>query len=120
MLNKGETNNHKDIANGACRKVSSSSRSLIDTVRGTKVSKITTLRHKRFSPWRRSPSSTWRKCHMDFVLEKPALEVDEIRMDERAVGRLPSRPGGEGAGAEGTVEDADEEVSHPIAASEEK
>jgi hypothetical protein len=46
---------------------------------------------------------------MDFVPEKPALEVDEIR---------PSRPGGEGTGGEGTVEDADGEVLLPITASE--
>jgi hypothetical protein len=48
---------------------------------------------------------------MDFVLEKPALEVDEIR---------PSRPGGEGMGGEGTVEDADGKSFLPIATSEEE
>jgi hypothetical protein len=48
---------------------------------------------------------------MDFVPEKPALEVDEIRS---------SRPGGEGTGGEGTVEDADGEVPLPITASEEE
>jgi hypothetical protein len=31
------------------------------------------------SPWRFSPSSAWRERRMDFVPEKPALEVDEIR-----------------------------------------
>jgi hypothetical protein len=48
---------------------------------------------------------------MDSVSEKPALEVDEIH---------PSRPGGEGTGGEGTIEDADGEVLLPITASEEK
>jgi hypothetical protein len=38
---------------------------------------------------------------MDFVPEKPALEVDEIRGDERAAGCLPSRPGGESASVKG-------------------
>jgi hypothetical protein len=57
---------------------------------------------------------------MDFIPEKSALEVDEIRVDERAAGRLPSRPGGEGAGAEGAVDDVDEEVLHPIAMGEAK
>jgi hypothetical protein len=31
------------------------------------------------SPRRCSPSSAWRECCMDFVSEKPALKVDEIR-----------------------------------------
>jgi hypothetical protein len=57
---------------------------------------------------------------MNFVPKKSALEVDKIRMDERAAGRLPSCPGGEGAGAEGAVEDTDEEVPHPVATGEEK
>jgi hypothetical protein len=48
---------------------------------------------------------------MDFAPEKPALEVDEIR---------PSRPGGEGTGGEGTVEDANGESLLPITASEEE
>jgi hypothetical protein len=48
---------------------------------------------------------------MDFVPEKPVLEIDEIR---------PSRPGGKGTGGEGTVEDADGEVLLPIMASEEE
>jgi hypothetical protein len=48
---------------------------------------------------------------MDFALEKPALEVDEIR---------PSRPGGEVTGEEGTVEDADSESLLPVMAGEEE
>jgi hypothetical protein len=48
---------------------------------------------------------------MDFAPEKPALEVDEVR---------PSRPGGEGMGREGVVEEADGEVHLPIMASEEE
>jgi hypothetical protein len=48
---------------------------------------------------------------MDFVPEKPTLEVDKI---------CPSRPGGEGTGGEGTIEDADGEVLLPIMASEEE
>jgi hypothetical protein len=48
---------------------------------------------------------------MDFIAEKPALEVDEIR---------PSRPGGEGIGGEGTVKDADSEALLPIMMSEEE
>jgi hypothetical protein len=48
---------------------------------------------------------------MDFVPEKPALEVDEIH---------PSRPGGEGTGGEGTVKDADGEVLLPVMVSEEE
>jgi hypothetical protein len=48
---------------------------------------------------------------MDFVPEKPTLEVDEIR---------PSRPGGKGTGREGTVEDADGEVLLPVMTSEEE
>jgi hypothetical protein len=48
---------------------------------------------------------------MDFVPEKPALEVDKIH---------PSQPGGEGTGGEGTVEDADGEILLPITVSEEK
>jgi hypothetical protein len=47
---------------------------------------------------------------MDFVPEKPALEVDEAR---------PSRLGSEGTGGEGAVEEADSEVLLPIVASEE-
>jgi hypothetical protein len=61
------------------------------------------------SPWRYSPSSAWRERRMDFVPEKPVLEVDEI---------CPSRPGGEGMGGESTVEDADGEVHLPITVSE--
>jgi hypothetical protein len=57
---------------------------------------------------------------MDFVPEKSALKVDKIRMGEKAMGRLPSRPSGISAGAEGVVEDADDEVPPPIATSEEK
>jgi hypothetical protein len=56
---------------------------------------------------------------MDFVSEKSALEVDEIRVDEKATGRLPSRPSGESASVESAVEDADDEVSPPIVMSEE-
>jgi hypothetical protein len=48
---------------------------------------------------------------MDFVPEKPVLEVDEI---------CPSRPGGEGTGGEGTVKDADGEVLLPVMASKEE
>jgi hypothetical protein len=48
---------------------------------------------------------------MDFVPEKPALEVDEI---------CPSRPGGEGTGVESTIEDADGEVPLPVTVSEEE
>jgi hypothetical protein len=48
---------------------------------------------------------------MDFALEKPALEVDEIR---------PSRPGSEGVGGKGAVEEANGEVLLPIMASEEE
>jgi hypothetical protein len=48
---------------------------------------------------------------MDFVLEKPVLEVDKVR---------PSRPGGEGTGGESTVKDADGEVLLPITASEDE
>jgi hypothetical protein len=55
---------------------------------------------------------------MDFIPEKSALEVDEICEDEKAMGCLPSRPSGEGAGTEGAVEDANNEVLPPIAASE--
>jgi hypothetical protein len=47
---------------------------------------------------------------MDFVLEKPALEVDGAR---------PSWLGGIGTGGEGGVEEADSEVLLPILASEE-
>jgi hypothetical protein len=57
---------------------------------------------------------------MDFVPEKTALEVDEIREVKKAMGCLPSRPSSEGASAEGAVEYADDEVPHPIAASEEE
>jgi hypothetical protein len=57
---------------------------------------------------------------MNFILKKSALEVDKIRMDERAAGRLPSCPGGEIVGAEGAVEATDEEVLHPVATNEEK
>jgi hypothetical protein len=46
---------------------------------------------------------------MDFAPEKSALEVDEAR---------PSWLGGEGAGGEGAVEEADGEVLLPIVASE--
>jgi hypothetical protein len=46
---------------------------------------------------------------MDFAPEKSALEVDEAR---------PSRLGGEGAGGEGAVEEADGEVLLPIVAGE--
>jgi hypothetical protein len=48
---------------------------------------------------------------MDLAPEKPALEVDEIH---------PSRPGGEGTGREGTIEDANGESLLPITASEEE
>jgi hypothetical protein len=48
---------------------------------------------------------------MDFAPEKPALEVDEIR---------PSRPGSEGTGGEGTIEDADGESLLPVTTSEEE
>jgi hypothetical protein len=57
---------------------------------------------------------------MDFVPKKFALEVDEIHVGEKATGRLPSRPSSVSASAEGAVEDADDEVSPPIATSEEK
>jgi hypothetical protein len=63
------------------------------------------------SPWRCSPSSAWRERRMDFVPEKPVLEVDEV---------CPSRPGGEGTGGESTVKDADGEVPLPVTASEEE
>jgi hypothetical protein len=48
---------------------------------------------------------------MDFIPEKPTLEVDEIH---------PSRPGDKGTGGEGTVEDTDGEVLLPVTASEEE
>jgi hypothetical protein len=48
---------------------------------------------------------------MDFASEKPALEVDEAH---------PSRPGSEGMGGEGAIEEADSEVLLPIVASEEE
>jgi hypothetical protein len=48
---------------------------------------------------------------MDFAPEKPALEVDGAR---------PSRPGGEGMGRKGTVEEEDSEVLLPIMSSEEE
>jgi hypothetical protein len=48
---------------------------------------------------------------MDFAPEKPTLEVDGVH---------PSRPGGEGMGREGAVEEADGEVLLPIMASEEE
>jgi hypothetical protein len=48
---------------------------------------------------------------MDFILEKPALEVDKAR---------PSQPGSEGTGGEGAVEEADSEVLLPIMASKEE
>jgi hypothetical protein len=57
---------------------------------------------------------------MDFVPEKSALEVDEVREGEKATGCWPSRPSGEGTSAEGTIEDADDEVPPPIMASEEE
>jgi hypothetical protein len=57
---------------------------------------------------------------MDFVPEKSALEVDEIRECGRAAGCCPSRPGGKGTGGESTIEDADGEVPPPIAVSEEE
>jgi hypothetical protein len=57
---------------------------------------------------------------MDFIPENSTLEVDEIREGEKATGCLPSRPSYEGAGAEGAVEDADDEVPPSIAASEEE
>jgi hypothetical protein len=57
---------------------------------------------------------------MNFIPEKSALEVDKIRLDERAAGRLPSRPGDEEAGVEGAIKDANEEVLHSIAMGEEK
>jgi hypothetical protein len=47
---------------------------------------------------------------MDFVLEKPALEVDRAR---------PSWLGGIGTSGEGGVEEADGEVLLPIIAGEE-
>jgi hypothetical protein len=52
-----------------------------------------------------------RERRIDFVPEKPTLEVDEVR---------PSWPGGEGTGGEGTVEDADGEVLLPVMTSEEE
>jgi hypothetical protein len=48
---------------------------------------------------------------MDFVPEKPMLEVDKIR---------PSRPGGKGVSGEATIEDADGKVLLPIMPSEEE
>jgi hypothetical protein len=48
---------------------------------------------------------------MDFILEKPVLEVDEIH---------PSRPGGKGMGGEGTIEDANGKSFLPVTASEEE
>jgi hypothetical protein len=48
---------------------------------------------------------------MDFILEKPAFEVDEI---------CPSRPGGEGTGGEGLVKDADGNSLLPVTVSEEE
>jgi hypothetical protein len=57
---------------------------------------------------------------MDFVPEKSTLEVDEIRVEEKATGRLPSRPSGESASVESAIEDADDEVSPPIVMSEEE
>jgi hypothetical protein len=57
---------------------------------------------------------------MDFVLEKSALEVDEIREGGRAMGCWPSRPSGDGTSAESTIEDADGEDPPPITASEEE
>jgi hypothetical protein len=57
---------------------------------------------------------------MDFIPEKPALEVDEIRESGRAAGCCSSRPGDEGMGGESTIEDADGEVPFPITASEEE
>jgi hypothetical protein len=48
---------------------------------------------------------------MDFAPEKPALEVDGVH---------PSRPGGEGTGRKGTVEEADGQVILPIMAGEEE
>jgi hypothetical protein len=57
---------------------------------------------------------------MDYVPEKSALEVDEINGDERVARRLPSQSGGESAGAERVIEDADDEVSLPIVTGEEK
>jgi hypothetical protein len=57
---------------------------------------------------------------MNFVLKKSALEVDKIRMDDRAAGCLPSCPGDEGAGTESVADDADKEVLHPVVTGEEK
>jgi hypothetical protein len=57
---------------------------------------------------------------MDFVPEKSALEVDEIRESEKAMGYWPSRPSGEGTSTEGTIKDADGEGPLPITASEEE
>jgi hypothetical protein len=57
---------------------------------------------------------------MDFVPEKSALEVDEIRESGRTAGCCSSRPSGKGMGRESTVEDADGEVPFPIMASEEE
>jgi hypothetical protein len=57
---------------------------------------------------------------MDFVPEKSVLKVDEIRVGKKATGRLPSRPSGESASAEGAVEDVDDEVSPPSTTSEQK
>jgi hypothetical protein len=48
---------------------------------------------------------------MDFTPEKPTLEVNEVH---------PSRPGGEGTGGEGAIEEADGEVLLPIMVSEEE
>jgi hypothetical protein len=75
---------------------------------------------KYSSLWRCSLSSAWRERRMDFVPEKSALEVDEIRESRGAAGCCSSRPGGEGTGGESTVEDADGEVLFPITASEEE
>jgi hypothetical protein len=61
-------------------------------------------------PGRCSPSSAWHERLTDFVLEKPALEVD---------GACPSRLGDIGMGGEGGTEEADSEVLLPIVASEE-
>jgi hypothetical protein len=57
---------------------------------------------------------------MDFVPDKSALEVDEIREGGKVMGCWPSRPSGEGTSAEGTIEDVDGEVPSPITASEEE
>jgi hypothetical protein len=57
---------------------------------------------------------------MDFIPEKSALEVNEIRGGGKAARCCPSGPSGKGTGTESMVEDADGEVPLPITASEEE